>query len=99
MNFMRETAPELNNIVGLMSSDFSAEVVQRALEWNKKARGRLRKSFESALRKNVEIDGFRDPHRAPNQLLLPKILRLLPVSAELVGSVLAIMDRFPCRAL
>lgn len=90
VNGMREAAPELNYIVGLMSNDFSTEVVQRALQWKKKASADAKRSFRSALRKNVEIDGFRAPHRAPNQLLLPEILRLLPVSAELVGTVLQI---------
>ena len=85
---MREAAPELNYIVGLMSSDFRAEVVQRALEQRKKTGGELRKSFRAALRNSVKIKGFRNPHKANTQLLLPEILRLLPVSSELVGSVL-----------
>ncbi len=85
---MREAAPELNYIVGLMSNDFSTEVIQRALQWKKKASADARRSFQSALRKNVNIDGFKNPHKADNQRLLPEILRLLPVSSELVGSVL-----------
>ena len=87
---MREAAPELNYIVELMSNDFSTEVVQRALEWRKKAKGELRKSFRAALRKNVKIRGFRNPHKADNQLLLTEILRRLPFSAGLVGPVLQI---------
>ena len=89
VNPMPEAAPDLNYIVGLMSSDFSAEVVQRALEWRKKAGGKLRKQFQTALRRNVKIDGFR-PHKADNRLLLPEILRRLPHSPELVGHVLQI---------
>ena len=89
-NPMPEAAPDLNYIVGLMSSDFSAEVVQRALEWRKKASGDRRKSFRAALSRNVKIKGFRNPHKADNQLLLPEILRRLPSSAELVGPVLQI---------
>ncbi len=85
---MREAAPELNYIVGLMSIDFRAEVVQRALEQRKKTGEELRKSFRAALRNSVKIKGFRNPHKANTQLLLPEILRLLPVSSELVGSVL-----------
>ncbi len=93
---MREATPELNYIVGLMSSDFSAEVVQRALEQRKKARGELRQPLRAALRKNVKIKGFRNPHKANTQLLLPEILRLLPVSSELVGSVLQLwIDSHP----
>lgn len=90
VNPMREAAPDLSYIVGLMSSDFSTEVVRRALARRKQARGNLRKSFRAALRKNVEIDGFINPHKADNQLLLPEILRHLPYSAELVGPVLQI---------
>ncbi|MXX27893.1 MAG: hypothetical protein F4Z82_20925 [Caldilineaceae bacterium SB0668_bin_21] len=87
MTHTRDAALNLNLIVGLMSDDFRAEVVQRALERRKKTSGILRKQFQTALRKNVRIDGFR-PHKANNQLLLPEILRLLPVSSELVGSIL-----------
>ena len=86
----REAAPDLNYIVGLMSSDFRAEVIQRALEWRNKVNGDLRKSFQSVLRKNVKINGFRNSHKADNQLLLTEIFRLLPFSAELVGPVLHI---------
>ena len=96
VNRMREAAPELNYIVGLMSNDFSTEVIQRALQWKKKARADARRSFQSALRKNVNIDGFKNPHKANNRLLLPEILRLLPVSSELVGSVLQLwIDSHP----
>ncbi|MCY3708885.1 MAG: hypothetical protein OXG26_08315 [Caldilineaceae bacterium] len=80
----------MNSIVELMSSDFRAEVVQRALAWRKKASGDLRQSFQSVLRKNVRIKGFRNPNRADNQLLLIEILRLLPSSAELVGALLQV---------
>ena len=93
---MREAAPELNFIVGLMSNDFSAEVVQRALQWKKEASADARRSFQSALRNNVKIKGFKNPHKANNQLLLPEILRLLPVSSELVGSILQLwIDSHP----
>ncbi len=85
-----DAAPKLNSIVELMSSDFRAEVVQRALAWRKKASGDLRQSFQSVLRKNVRIKGFRNPNRADNQLLLIEILRLLPSSAELVGALLQV---------
>lgn len=87
---MRDPAPDLNYIVGLMSSEFRAEVVLRALEYRKKASGELKNSLQSVLRKNVKIKGFRNAHKAANQLLLPEILRLLPYSAELVGPVLQI---------
>ena len=96
VNRMRAAAPELNYIVGLMSNDFSTEVIQRALQWKKKASADARRSFQSALRKNVNIDGFKNPHKANNQLLLPEILRLLPVSSELVGAVLQLwIDSHP----
>ena len=85
-----DTAPDLIYILGMMSSDFRAEVVRRALVWRKKARGDLRNFFHSVLRKNVKIDGFRDALKADNQLLLIEILRLLPFSSELIGPVLQI---------
>ncbi len=86
----RDAAPGLNHIVGLMSSEFRAEVVQRALEWRNKASGEPRKSFQSVLRKKVKIDGFRNSNKADNQQLFPEVFHLLPSSAELVGSVLHI---------
>jgi len=86
----RDAAPDLIYIVGMMSSDFRAEVVRRALVWRKKARGDLRNSFHSVLRDNVKIDGFRDALKADNQLLLVETLRLLPFSSELIGPVLQI---------
>ena len=93
---MREAAPELNYIAGLMSNDFSTEVIQRALLWKKKASADARRSFQSALRNNVKIKGFKNPQKANNQLLLPEILRLLPVSSELVGSILQLwIDSHP----
>ncbi len=87
---MLAETPNLNYIVGLMSGEFRAEVVQRALEWRKNAGGDQSRSFISVLRKNVKIKGFRNPHKAGNQLLLTEILRLLPFSAELVGPILRI---------
>ena len=90
MTCTRDAAPDLNYIVRRMSSDFCAEVVQRALEWRKNTSGDLRKSFQSVLRKNVKIKGFRNSHKADNRLLLIEILRLLPFSAEIVGPVLQI---------
>lgn len=87
---MLAETPDLNYIVGLMSGEFRAEVVQRALAWRKNAGGDQSRSFQSVLRKNVKIKGFRNPHKAGNQLLLTEILRLLPFSAELVGPVLRI---------
>lgn len=73
-----------------MSDDFRAEVVERALARRKKASGDLRQLFQSVLRKNVKIKGFRNPNRADYRVLLTEILRLLPFSAELVGAVLQI---------
>lgn len=90
MTRTRDAALDLNFIVGLMSTDFRAEVVQRALEWRKKTGGNLRKQFQTALRDNVRIDGFRNPHKAGNPLLLTEILRRLPYSADLVCPVLQI---------
>ncbi|MCY3899753.1 MAG: hypothetical protein OXF86_14355 [Caldilineaceae bacterium] len=90
MTRTRDAALDLNFIVGLMSTDFRAEVVQRALEWRKRAGGNLRKQFQTALRDNVKIDGFRNPHKAGNPLLLTEILRRLPYSADLVCPVLQV---------
>ncbi|MYC97243.1 MAG: hypothetical protein F4X14_19985 [Caldilineaceae bacterium SB0661_bin_32] len=85
-----DAAPKLNNIVDLMSDDFRAEVVERALVRRKKASGDLRQLFQSVLRKCVKIKGFRNPNRADYRVLLAEILRLLPSSADLVGAVLQV---------
>ena len=86
----------LTDVFGLMTDEFRAEVIGRALEWRRQASGEVRKSFLSALRSTVKIKGFRNPNKADNHQLQREISRLLRVSPELSGSMLRIwMESHP----
>lgn len=57
----------------LMPEEFCKSVIQQALQHRPKTPQTLRRSFDAALRRYIELNGFRDSSRAQVQKLLPAV--------------------------
>ncbi len=64
----------MSAIMRLMPEEFCKSVVQKALQQRPKTPQTLRRSFDAALRRYIQLNGFRDSSRAQVQQLLPAVL-------------------------
>jgi|GEM_PF-5618027 len=100
MTDMIEATFTLVQIRRVFSDEMLTRVVQTALGHRAKATPSVRLRVESACRKAFRINGFSDPSRAPNHLLVRPVLESLGFSGTIVGALLALWQeaRHPLRA-
>ncbi len=82
--------PALTAINELLSEECQIAVVRRVLAQWRHAPDDLRKFFERAVNSGARIDGFREPLKAPVELVKNNVLQRMRFSPEFVGIVLQI---------
>ncbi len=82
--------PALTAINELLPEESQIAVVRRVLAQWRHAPDDLRKSFERAVNSGARIDGFREPLKAPDELVKKNVLQRMHFSPEFLGIVLQI---------
>ena len=82
--------PALTAINELLPEESQIAVVRRVLAQWRHASDDLRKFFERAVNSGARIDGFREPLKAPDELVKKNVLQRMLFSPEFVGTVLQI---------
>ena len=82
--------PALTAINKLLPEESQIAVVRRVLAQWRHAPDDLRKFFERAVNSGARIDGFREPLRAPVELVKNNVLQRMHFSPEFLGIVLQI---------